>query len=285
MCCCTVCSRAVKLCPICNNKVTNVIDIRPVGMPPSPSSSLPAQIVGSNAWDMSRMANSVSSIVNNLVDVSNGAIQFREGPSRPSSASSQYQGSEPGRFEGSTVNAVNQHYPFRHFSPDQPPPGIPVPKQSPVQSGSTVLRSTSPQTITPMNASPITSISMGGARPLFLPSDFYPQAIIGNGAAGSTFSSYSIAAPSFNQHMVPSSSVNSAATNLNGSALNLPAAAAAVTSPIPGRRAPAPYRPPGLYRPPDLFTQPAVSAETQSNNSSVMSDFANMVPSQWRTYQ
>ncbi|XP_024400728.1 uncharacterized protein [Physcomitrium patens] len=278
MCCCTVCSRAVKLCPICNNKVSSVIDIRLVGT--LPSSSLPTQNGASNAWDRSALTNSVSSISSNLVDIYNGAVQFREGTSRPSSSSSQYHAGDPAGFEGSAVKVGNQHYPFRQFSPDQPPPGIPVPKQSSAQSVSASLRSTSPKTIAPTN---VTTSGTAG-RPLFLPSDFFSSGMSVNGTATSNFPSLTTTASSFNQHLVPLSPGSSASTTANGSAVNLPGVGA-LTSSTPQRRVPAPYRPPGLYRPPDLFARPAPAAVAQTNNSSVMSDFANMVPSQWRTYQ
>ncbi|KAG0586348.1 hypothetical protein KC19_2G084100 [Ceratodon purpureus] len=278
MCCCTVCSRAVKLCPICNNKVSNVIDIRPVGVPPSPSSSLPPQNGTSNAWDMSAMANSASSIASSVLDGSNGVNPFREGPSRPSSANSQYQGSEPAGFEGSSIRPANQQYPFRHLPSDQPPPGIPVPKQSSMQPVPSNIRSVSPQTITPTSVTSIPSVSSGGGRPLFLPSDFVPSTMSGN--PGSNFST--MMAPSFAQHLVPSSSVINTGANLNGSASNLSAPAVNSTMPI---RRPAPYRPPGVYRPPDLFARPATPVVAQSSNPSVNSDFTSIVPPQWRTYQ
>ena len=276
MCCCTVCSRAVKLCPICNSKVSSVIDIRPVGMPPS-SSSLPPQDGTASAWEMSAMINSASSIATALLDVGNGGNQYREGPLRPSVATSQNQGNEPIAFAGSSVKSGNPQYPFRHLSSDQPPPGIPVPKQSSFQAVSSNLRSSSPQAINPSSAA-----SSGGGRPLFLPSDFFPSDMSGNSAPGSNFSS--VIAPSFSHNIVPPSSMNSTVTNLSGSALNLPAPAVS-NSQGPTRRPPAPYRPPGVYRPPDLFARPAPPVVSQSNSPSVMSDFTSIVPPQWRTYQ
>jgi hypothetical protein len=205
------------------------------------------------------MANSASSIATSVLDGSNGVNPFREGPSRPTSATSQYQGSEPAAFEGSSIKPANQHYPFRHLPSDQPPPGIPVPKQSSMQPVTSNIRSASPQTITQTSVTSIPSVSSGG---------------------GSNFSS--MIAPSFTQNIVPSSSANSTGANLNGSASNLPAPAVNSTMPI---RRPAPYRPPGVYRPPDLFARPAAPIVAQSSNPSVNPDFTSIVPPQWRTYQ
>jgi hypothetical protein len=226
------------------------------------------------------MANSASSIATSVLDGSNGVNPFREGPSRPTSATSQYQGSEPAAFEGSSIKPANQHYPFRHLPSDQPPPGIPVPKQSSMQPVTSNIRSASPQTITQTSVTSIPSVSSGGGRPLFLPSDFVPSTMSGNLAPGSNFSS--MIAPSFTQNIVPSSSANSTGANLNGSASNLPAPAVNSTMPI---RRPAPYRPPGVYRPPDLFARPAAPIVAQSSNPSVNPDFTSIVPPQWRTYQ
>ena len=270
MCCCTLCSRAVKLCPICNNKVSSVIDIRPVGVPPSSSSSLLPQNGTSNAWDMSAVANSVSSIATSVLDTSNGVNSFREGPSPPSSATSQYQGSEPAAaFEGSSIKPANQHYPFRHLPSDQPPPGIPVPKQSSMQSN---IRSASPQMTTPTTVTSIPSVPSSVGRPLFLPSDFVPTTMSGNLAPGSNFSP--VTASSYSQQIVPSSSASSTGANL-ATAVNVPTSI----------RRPAPYRPPGLYRPPDLFARPAAPVVAQPINTSANSDFTSIVSPQWRTYQ
>lgn len=271
MCCCTVCSRAVKTCPICNNKVSSVIDIRPVGMPPSSSSSLLAQNGTTDGRDWSAVGNSASSIGSTLLEVSNGGNQSREGPSRPSGASSRSQGSESVGFESSSAKPGNQHHPFRHVASDQPPPGIPVPKQSSFPGVSASVRSASSQSMTPSNVS-----SSGIGRPLFLPSDFFPSAMSGTSAPGTLFS------PEGFQDSALSSSEW---TGVNGSARNVAAAAAASNSVAPGRRPPAPYRPPGLYRPPDLFARSAPLVVAQSKNSSVVPGFASVVPPQWRTYQ
>lgn len=263
MCCCTACSRVVKVCPICHNKVSSVIDIRPVGMPPSPSSSFqPQPSSSSNAWDMSSMSNAASTITSRLIDVSSGGNLNREVLSRPSLASSQFQSSES-PFESNIVTSGTSSYPFRHLSSDHPPPGIPALKPT-----SSTPRSMSSQSVSSLTAIPQVSSSMG--RPLYIPSDFFPSAMSGSPAPGPNVSLTT--ASSFAQHTIQPIPVNNSFTNMQSSVVNPPT-----------RRPPAPYRPPGLYRPPDLYARPAAPVvSSQAPFSS--SDFTSMAPAQWRTY-
>lgn len=262
MCCCTACSRVVTVCPICHNKVSSVIDIRPVGMPPSPSSSLqPQPNSTSNAWDMSSVSNAASAITTRLIEASSGGNLSREILSRHSPASSQFQSSES-PFESNTVTSGTSLYSIRHLPSDHPPPGIPALKPT------SSTRSMSSQSANSLTATPQVSSSMG--RPLYIPSDFFPTAMSGNQAPGSNVSITT--ASSFAQHTIQPSPVNNSFTTMQSSVVNPPT-----------RRPPAPYRPPGLYRPPDLYARPAppvVSSQAPFSNS----DFTSMAAAQWRTY-
>jgi hypothetical protein len=94
MCCCTTCSRSIRVCPICSNHVTGVIDIQPVGPPPLnllPSPRATSTSPSLDLWDMPRLSNS-----NRSVDSSGFLAQSKEGVSHPSLGLSQFQGSLSG---------------------------------------------------------------------------------------------------------------------------------------------------------------------------------------------
>lgn len=273
MCCCTSCSRNITMCPICNNKVTGVIDIRPVGMPPSPSSAPQPQLNGSShTWGTAPLSKGATTFATSSksLDIPSAVSQSREEISRPSSVTTQFQGTEPPLESALSPRLRAMLGPQYSFRTDQPPPGIPVPRAT---TNPPISRITSSQIQSSISLTPVPSVSSAVGRPLYLPSEIFPTSMTGVHMNTSGSDPSSLISSSFTLHAVPQPPGNNTYMSLQSTG----------SYPVV-RRPPAPYRPPGMYRPPDLFARPASSAVVTQASSILHSDFTSVVPPQWRTY-